>query len=254
MMRNLENKIALVTGSSRGIGKATALRLAKEGAFVVVHGKNYDAADLVVHEIVKFGGEAVAIGADLSKLTGVENLFEQLDLILKKKSKIGFDILVNNAGVGLICSLEETTEEQIDMLLSINVKAPFFVVQKSLSRMNSGGRIINISSIVTRMAMPAVGAYSMTKGAIHTMTLWLAKQLGAKQITVNSVSPGIVDTDMNADGLANPQARQYMEGLSAFGRVGAPSDIADTIAFLASDDARWVSGQNIEVSGGSFLG
>lgn len=254
MKMNLQNKIALVTGSSRGIGKATALRLAADGAFVIIHGTNEKLTGTVQQEITEHGGKATSINADISNQAGIEFLFKQLDAILKKQNKTTFDILVNNAGLGLICPLEETTEEQFDQLINMNVKAPFFITKKAISRLSDGGRIINVSSIVTRMAMPTVAAYSMTKGSINTMTLWLAKQLGPRQITVNSVSPGVIDTDMNAETLKNPEAKKYIEGLSTLGRVGKPEDVADTIAFLASDDARWISGQNIEASGGSFLG
>lgn len=254
MTTSLKNKIAFVTGASRGIGKAIALRLAQDGAFVILqYAKNKSAAEQLLKEIKQRGSDGELVCADFNSAQAVETLFEQIDKILDiQKAKI--DILINNAGIGCIQGIEEMTDAKFTELLSINVKAPFFVTQKALPRMNDGGRIVNLSSVVTRMAMPDVGAYSMTKSSLDTMTLWLAKKLGPRQITVNSVAPGIINTDMNADGLAIPQARKYMESISVFNRVGEPDDIADVVAFLASDDARWISGQRLEVSGGSFLG
>lgn len=255
-MSSLKGKVALVTGGSRGIGRAICQRLAKEGAFVVVHyGRNKTEAVATLNEIEVLGGRGALIAADLRTFAGVKHLFQEIDeLFSKVLGKAQFDILVNNAGIGMIEEIESTSEEQMDDLLSINVKAPFFVTQKAMSRLRNGGRIINITSVVTRMAMPSVGAYSMTKGAVDVLTLVLAKKLGARQITVNSVAPGVINTEMNAGSLGHPESRKYMESLSTFGRVGEVDDVADVVAFLASEDARWISGQRIEASGGTFLG
>lgn len=194
------------------------------------------------------------IESDFRLKDGVETLIKKLDDTLEANNLKGVDILVNNAGIGCICGIEEMTESQFDELFKINVKSPFFITQKILCRLHNGGRIINISSFVTRMALPMVGTYSMTKGALDSMTLFLAKQLGLRQITINSVAPGIINTEMNEQALKDIQSRKYLESLSTFDRVGEADDIADVIAFLVSDDGRWISGQRLEASGGSFLG
>ncbi|RKN83940.1 SDR family oxidoreductase [Paenibacillus ginsengarvi] len=254
-MNKLEGKIALVTGASRGIGRSIALRLAKEGAFVVVHyARRREEAEEVVRTIGQNGGNACAIGADLSTLDGIGALMAGLDeAIMKHTGANRLDILVNNAGIGQIVSLEETTEQSFDEVMRINVKAPLFVTQQTLPRLQDGGRIINISSFVTRAASPSVFAYSMTKGAIDTFTLLLAKQLGSRRITVNAIQPGIIDTEMNAATLQDPGGQKYAAGLSIFERWGQPADVADIAAFLASPDSRWVTGQCIDASGGSHL-
>ncbi|BFH59720.1 SDR family oxidoreductase [Paenibacillus azoreducens] len=254
-MKRLEGKVALVTGGSRGIGRGIALRLAEEGALVAVHyGNRFDAAEEVVSTIEANGGQAFAVGANLNSALGVEELIQSSDeQLVGRTGSHRFDILVNNAGIGTSKKLEETTEESFDEIFAVNVKAPFFLVQKSLSRLRDEGRIINISSGVTRIAMPELMAYNLTKGAINTFTLHLAKLLGPRGITANAVLPGIVDTDVNASWLYTPQGQQHATEISALGRVGEPSDIADIVAFLASFDGRWVTGQMIDATGGSHL-
>jgi len=251
----LENKVALVTGASRGIGRAIALRLAQDGAFVAVHyGRNADAANTVVQEIKANGGAAFSIQAELGTLANVYALYETLDAALNQQIGTNhFDILVNNAGIAPRVTIEETTEAIFDELIAVNVKAPFFLIQQALPRLRDGGRIINLSSGVTRIAFPDVAAYSLTKGAINTLTLLLAKQLGVRNITVNSLAPGIIDTEMNAEILADEASQKFAASLSALGRVGQPSDVADAAAFLASSDSRWVTGQYLDVTGGSHL-
>lgn len=251
----LKGKLALVTGASRGIGRSIALRLAQEGAYVLVHyGSREAEASAVVREIADSGGEAQAIGADLSTLEGIHALFAAVDGVLRTRQEgHGLDILVNNAGIGQILTLEETTEASYEEVMRINVKAPLFVTQQALSRLRDGGRIINISSFVTRVASPSVFAYSMTKGAIDTFTKLLAKQLGSRGITVNAIQPGIINTEMNAGTLQDPQGQAYAAGLSVLNRWGEPDDVADVAAFLASADSRWVTGQCLDASGGSRL-
>ncbi|MNQ97789.1 3-oxoacyl-[acyl-carrier-protein] reductase FabG [compost metagenome] len=254
-MNMLKGKTALVTGASRGIGRSIALRLAQEGALVAVHyARNKSAAEKVVQEIRNFGGTAFAIGTELSTKNSVEALFKLLDDELTEQTgSARFDILVNNAGVGLVLPIEELTEESFEEILSVNVKVPLFLTQQALTRLRDDGRIINLSSVVTRVAYPEVLGYSMTKGAINTFTLALAKHLGPRNITVNAIQPGITNTDMNAGTLQDPDGEKYASGLSAFNRVGQPEDIADIAAFLASSDSRWVTGQLIDASGGSHL-
>ncbi|MFP3391732.1 SDR family oxidoreductase [Brevibacillus sp. SIMBA_040] len=254
-MSKLEGKIALVTGASRGIGRGIALRLAREGAIVAVHyGQREKEAASVVDEILQHGGFAFSIGANLTTQDGIRDLYTTFDEELQKRTgENQFDILVNNAGIGQMLTLEEATEESVDEVLNINVKAPLFVTQHALSRLRDGGRIINISSLVTRAASPNVFTYSVSKGAINTFTLALAQQLGSRNITVNAILPGIINTEMNAGTLQNPDGQKYAAGLSVFNRWGEPDDVADIAAFLASEESRWITGQLIDASGGSHL-
>jgi len=251
-----KEKVALVTGASRGIGRAIALRLASDGALVVVHyGRNQKAARATVREIEKKGGKAFPVQADLSTLEGVGALFEAMDKGLQDLlGRREFDILVNNAGVGLGGSIEETTEPDFDELVAVNLKAPFFIMQQALPRLRDGGRIINISSATSRMAFPDEIAYAMTKAALNSITFSLAKQLAPRGITVNVVAPGITDTDFQADWFRDPKAREFAASVAALGRLGLPEDIADVVAFLASPDARWITGAFIDATGGSLLG
>ncbi|WP_152393412.1 SDR family oxidoreductase [Paenibacillus guangzhouensis] len=254
-MGMLTGKIAVVTGASRGIGRGIALRLARDGAFVVVHyGRRRHEAEGVVSEIQQHGGAAVAIGADLSTIDGIHQLYSELDIALRElRGDYRFDILVNNAGIGQILTMEEATVDSFDEVMNMNVKGPFFVTQRALPRLRDGGRIINISSFVTRVASPSVFTYSMSKGAIDVFTRALAEELGNRSITVNAIQPGIINTEMNAGTLQHQDGQQYAAGLSTFNRWGEPEDIADIAAFLASNDSRWVTGQCIDASGGSRL-
>lgn len=254
-MSKLEGKIALVTGASRGIGRGIALRLAQEGALVAVHyGKRQHQAEEVVRQIERNGGSAFTIRADFQSLKGVAELYEALDEALQARTgENRFDILVNNAGIGQMATLEETTEQSFDEVMSINVKAPLFVIQQALPRLRDEGRIINISSFVTKMALPNVFTYSISKGAINTLTSVLAQQLGKRLITVNAILPGFINTEMNAETLQDLEGQKFAAGLSTFNRWGEPEDVACIAAFLASSDSRWVTGQMIDASGGSHL-
>ena len=255
-MGTLAGKTALVTGGSRGIGRATAERLGREGAVVAVHyGRNAGAAEEAVGAIRAAGGTAFAVHAELGQDGDVETLWAEFDRqVLKHCDRAGLDILVNNAGITPRGHIEETTPAVFDEVFAVNVRAPFFLVQQGLKRLRNGGRIINVSSGATRIALTDIIAYGMTKGAIDTFTRTLAKAMGDRGITVNAVAPGIIDTDLNASWLkGNEAAEQSAAQLSALGRVGRPEDVADVIAFLASDDARWVTGQVIDATGGSQL-
>ncbi|MEK0315525.1 SDR family oxidoreductase [Cohnella sp. 56] len=254
-MTRRNGKVALVTGASRGIGRSIALRLAADGATVAVHyGSNRDRAEEIVREIRTGGGSAFAIGADLASAGGIEALFEALDGRLDGPAGgTRLDILVNNAGIGQQIGIGETTEASLDEVLNINVKAPILVIREALKRMNDGGSIINLSSAVTRIPLPNLLGYSVSKGAINTLTLNLAQELGGRGIRVNAIQPGIIDTDMNTATLQDPGGRAFAAGLSVFGRWGQPEDVADIAAFLASPDSRWVTGQLIDASGGSRL-
>ncbi|OWA35476.1 short-chain dehydrogenase [Saccharibacillus sp. O16] len=251
----LSGKTALVTGASRGIGRAIARRLASEGALVAVHyGRRVQEAEETVNLIRQEGGDAFTIGADLSHMSEIHRLYTLLDTELQARTGgRTFDILVNNAGIGRPLSFEDTTEEQFDEFMSVNVKSLFFVTQAALDRLKDGGRILNISSFVTRVASPAVMAYSLSKGAVNTFTVALAQQLGSRGITVNAIMPGYTNTEMNASAVNDPKVSAAVAAISALGRWGEPGDIADIAAFLASSDSRWITGQLLDASGGSRL-
>lgn len=253
-MSKLSGKVALVTGASRGIGRAIALALAREGAFVLVHGRQPSAeATAVVSEIESSGGAAAAVFADLQGDDGPTTLLQQTDTLLtQRRGDTGLDILVNNAGVIRRETIESVTHAEFDRTLGVNLRAPFFLIQQSLGRLRDGGRIINISSMGARAAFPSMAAYAPAKAGIEALTRLLAVQLGPRGITVNAVSPGLTDTAMNRVKLGTPAAEQVIATI-ALGRIGQPADIADVVGFVASDDARWVTGQCIEVSGGQSL-
>ena len=248
----LNEKTALVTGGGRGIGREISRRLAAEGAHVVVHyGSDQAAAQATVTAIQESGGRADALGAALGG-PDVEQaaaaLWEGFDAITD-----GLDILVNNAGTADRRGTIDTVDaDSLMRLIAVNTLAPFFVTKLALPRISDGGRIINVSTHLTRgAAQPDLIGYAMSKGAIDVFTATLGKQLGERGITVNAVAPGVVDTDMNAAWLDH--AREMVSGLSPLGRVAQPSDVADVVGFLASDDSRWITGQRIDASGGALL-
>ncbi|AJT64484.1 Versicolorin reductase 1 [Streptomyces lydicus] len=257
-MGALSGRTALVTGGGRGIGRAISERLGRDGARVGVHyGRDEAAAKETVAAIEAAGGEAFAVRAELGVPGDAEALWSAFD-----EQADGVDILVNNAGInkavdGTLKRVGEVTEEDFDRLFAVNTKAPFFIVQQGLSRLRDGGRIINTSTGLTRgAAKPELIAYAMSKGAVDVFTRTLAKDLGPRGITVNAVAPGAVDTDMNAGwlrGAENAGARTALGEISPLGRVAEPADIGDVVAFLASDDSRWVTGQWIDVTGGVLL-
>jgi NAD(P)-dependent dehydrogenase (short-subunit alcohol dehydrogenase family) len=255
MSETLKGKIALVTGASRGIGRAIAIRFGREGATVVVHyGRNRRAADGTVKAIEQADGAAFSLGVELNSAATVKKLFDLLDAELTRRfANNRFDILVNNAAIAPDSPVDATTEELFDQIFDVNAKVPFFTAQQALGRLRDGGRIINISSGASRIALPSLAAYSMTKGALDVLTLNLAKQLGSRGITVNSLAPGVTETDMNRERLTDPQFRQFGTSYAALGRIGQTEDIADVAAFLASHDARWVTGQYIDATGGGHL-
>ena len=248
---SLQGKHALVTGGSRGIGRAIAERLAHDGATVVMsYASDHTAAEDTVATITKAGGQATAIHAPFGTHGDADRLWQAYD---QATGHAGVDIIVNNAGIGRSSDLPGLTEDEFDRVFAVNVRAPFFVAQGALPRLRDHGRIINISSGLARIAMPEIMAYGSTKGALDTFSLNLAKVLGPRGITVNSVAPGITATDVTADWLGDKEAAQWAASVSALGRIGQPDDIAAVVAFLASEDGRWVSGRVVDATGGSGL-
>ncbi|GGX26851.1 SDR family oxidoreductase [Streptomyces chartreusis] len=244
----LTGRTALVTGASRGIGRAIAERLAHDGARVAVHyGSNEAAAKETVASIEAGGGSAFAIRAELGVPGDAETLWQAFD-----RHAQGVDVLINNAGMALFASIGETDEEAYDRTHAVNAKAPFFIIKHGLRRLRDEGRIINVTA-ATDAAIAPIAATHMAKGAVTTLTRSLAAELAPRGITANSVGPGFIDTDLTSGALADPGIRAHAKGVSVFGRVGTTSDVADVVAFLASPDSRWVTGQHIDATGGSLL-
>jgi 3-oxoacyl-[acyl-carrier protein] reductase len=248
-MESCKGKTALVTGASRGIGRATALALAKAGAQVLVHfGRGADEAKAVVKEIRDAGGRAEALGADLSSPKGPHDLAKQVRAIVGDR----LDILVANAGTSQAATIEETTVEDFDRLFAVNVRAPFFLVQQLLPILGERSSVVLLSSLAADSAVGNLSAYASTKGAIDTLVKHFAVALGPKGIRVNAIAPGVVPTDMS-NFAKTDQGREFTLGIQALKRMAAPEDIADAIAFLASEQARWISGDTIHLDGGSKL-
>lgn len=254
-MKTLNNKIALITGSSRGLGKAMALHLAKLGAKIIVtYNNNESAASETVAEIQSEGSDAFSVQLNTGKSETFDEFYKKVQSQLKERwNAASFDILVNNAGIIAHEMIAETSVETFEALNNIQLRGPFFMTQKALPFLNDGGRIINISTGLARFSLPGYGAYAAMKAGIEAFTRYLAKELGSRQITANVVAPGAIDTDMNAGAMQNPDFVKTISSVTALGRVGVPGDISGVVAFLASEDGRWVNGQRIEASGGMFL-
>ena len=249
-MTTLTGKTALVTGASRGIGRAIATRLAREGARVAVHyGSNEAAAKETVSAIEAAGGQSFSIRAELGVPGDAEALWAAFD-----GHADGLDILVNNAGIlGGQAEIDGVTREGFERLFAVNTTAPFFITQLALPRLRDGGRIITVGTMLTRgMAMPSAIDYAMSKAGLDVLTTALAKQLGPRGITVNIVAPGVIDTDMH-EGRRVGQALAWLSSLSPLGRLGAPADVADVVSVLASDDSRYVTAHRLDVSGGTTM-
>src|ERR1700726_5014266 len=248
-MNKLSGKTALVTGASRGIGRASALALAQGGAQVLVHfSSNEKEADAVVAEIRKGGGRAEKVGADLRQPDGPHILAKRVRAIVGDR----LDILVANAGISKTASIEDTQIEDFDTLFAVNVRAPFFLVQQLLPALCKGSNIIFTSSLAAHASVGALSAYAATKGAIDTLVKHFASALGPRGIRVNAVAPGAVETDMS-NFTKTEAGREVTLGMQALKRLAQADDIAPAVAFLASDDARWITGATIHVDGGSKL-
>ena len=247
------NKIALVTGGSRGLGKDMALSLAKKGINVILtYNSKKDEAEAVVAEIEKIGQKAAALQLSAGETKTFGAFFEQVKTVLKETFNAEkFDFLINNAGIGIYAPFAETTEEQFDELVNIHFKGVFFLTQKALVLINDGGRIVNLSSGLARFSNPGYAAYASMKGAMETLTRYMAKELGSRGIAVNIVAPGAIETDFGGGMVRdNKQVNDHIASVTALGRVGLPHDIGGVVAFLCTEDAKWINAQRIEVSGG----
>ncbi|MGX5827594.1 SDR family oxidoreductase [Mesorhizobium sp. 43Arga] len=241
MSQSLHGKTAIVTGSSRGIGRAIAEGLAAQGAAVVInYVGNQKAADEVVAGITGKGGKAIAIQADISSVSDVRRLFDETETTLG-----AIDIVVANVGVAVIKPLTEATEADFDQVFGTNAKGTFFTLQEAARRVRDGGRIIAVSTGGTKMFFTQTALYLGSKGAVEQFIRVLSRELGSRGITVNALSPGFTDTDLLPE-----RDRAVAAGMSPFGRIGAPHDVADVAVFLASDEARWLTGENIQAGGG----
>ena len=249
MITTLSGKTALVTGASRGIGRASALALAQGGAQVLVHyGRGAKEAEAVVGEIRKAGGHGDAIGADLAAPDGPHKLARQVRTIVGDR----LDIFVANAGISKAATIEDTTVEDFDKLFAVNVRAPFFLVQQLLPILHEGSSIVLLSSLGARAAVGTLSAYSATKGAVDTLVKHFAFVLGARGVRVNAVAPGVVETDMSSF-TKTDAGRDLALSMQALKRLARPDDIGGVAAFLASEEARWITGDTIHVDGGSKL-
>lgn len=244
-MSNLQGKVVLITGASRGIGAAIAQTLAGEGAKIIInYAGGQDAAGQTVNQIKQNGGDAIAVQADVSKADEVKNMF---DAAIAYYGKV--DVLVNNAGIMITKLLKDTTDEDFTRQFDINVRGTFNTLREAATKLADNGSVINMSSTTTRLMFPAYGTYVATKAAVEQLTRVFAKEVGARGINVNSISPGPTNTGLFTRGKP-PELINHLASLSAFNRLGEPEDIAKTVAFLASDEAKWINGQNIGVNGG----
>ncbi len=251
-----ESKIALVTGGSRGLGKNMALSLAKKGVNVILTYNSQQAeAQAAVAEIETLGQKAVALQLNTAEVRGFDAFYEQVRTALQTTFGTDrFDFLINNAGTAAYALFADTTEAQFDDMVNIHLKGVYFLTQKALPLLNDGGRIINISTGLARFALPGSSAYASMKGGVEVFTRYLAKELGSRGIAANVVAPGAIETDFGGGHVRdNAQLNSQISAATALGRVGLPDDIGGVIAFLCTEEARWINAQRIEVSGGQNL-
>ncbi|MGO7134795.1 SDR family NAD(P)-dependent oxidoreductase [Rhizobium leguminosarum] len=253
--QNSTSKIAIVTGGSRGLGRNTVVHLARSGVDVILtYNSNRDEAEKVVAEIEALGRKAAALQLDAGNVAAFDAFVESVREILKGWGREHFDFLVNNAGTSYHAPILETTEAEMDKLYNLHFKGVFFLTQKLLPVIEDGGRIVNLSSGLARMAMVGASAYGSIKGAVEVLTRYMAKELGPRGIAVNTVAPGAIETDFSGGMVRdNPEINRAVASMTAQGRAGVPDDIGPMIASLLSDANRWVNAQRIEVSGGMSL-
>lgn len=256
MIRTAATRITLITGASRGLGRSTALAVARTGGDVILTFRSNAAeAEAVVAEIAALGRKAVALQLDTGAVAALPAFVERLRAALRETwQRDRFDHLVNNAGHGEVASIESTTEAQFDRLVDVHFKGVFFLTQALLPLVADGGRIVNLSTGLTRFAHPGYAAYAAAKAAVEVLTVYMAKEFGARGITVNAVAPGAIETDFGGGAVRDdPEINRQIAGLTALGRVGVPDDIGPMIASLLGDANRWVTAQRIEVSGGQAI-
>jgi len=249
----MKTKIALVTGGSRGLGKDMAISLSKKGIDVVLtYNTSKEEAEKVVTEIIDRGQKAVALQFDISDISSLDNFIVRLSFALKEVWDTDkFDFLINNAGIGATVPIMEVTEELFDQLLNIHFKGVYFLTQKSIPFLNNNGGVLFISTGTTRFSLPGYSVYASLKGAVEVFTKYVAKEFGTLGIRANIVAPGAIETDFNNATLRNnPQIKSFIASQTPLGRVGMADDIGSVVAFLCTDDAKWINGQRIEVSGG----
>jgi NAD(P)-dependent dehydrogenase (short-subunit alcohol dehydrogenase family) len=248
-------KIAIVTGGSRGLGRNVVLSLARSGVdSIFTYHSNLAEAEKTIAEVESLGRRAIALRLDAGDVSSFPAFTEAVRSALKSLGSGRFDYLVNNAGTGLHKAFAETTEAEFDALYNVHFKGVSFLTQTLLPLLNDGGRIVNVSSGLARFSLPGSSAYASMKGAVEVLTRYLAKELGARGIAVNTVAPGAIATDFSGGAVRdNPELNRMVAGMTALGRVGEPDDIGPMVASLLSDDNRWITGQRIEVSGGMNL-
>src|ERR1700756_433320 len=251
----MTDKIAIVTGGSRGLGRNTAINLARRGVDIIfTYRANRAEAESLIREIEGLGRKVAAFQLDNGDIRAFDGFVDEVRKTLQSWGRERFDYLVNNAGNSLHASIEQTTEAQFDEIVNVHFKGVYFLTQKLLPLMNDGGRIVNTSSGLTRVAVPGSSAYAAAKGAVEILTRYLAKELGPRRITANVVAPGPIQTDFSGGMVRdNPEVNKMVSAMTALGRPGVPDDVGPTIAALLSDDNRWVNAQRIEVSGGLAL-
>lgn len=252
----MTQKIALITGASRGLGKSAALHLAKEGVSVVItYRNNKEEAEIVVNEIKHSGGQAAALRLDVVDVSSFSDFSDRLLAVLQETFGRGrFDFLVNNAGYGVFKPFTETTADDLDAMYAVHLKGPFLLTQTLAGLIEDGGRILNVSSGLTRFTYSGYGPYAVMKGGVEVATRYMAAELAHRQIAVNTIAPGAIETDFNGGVVRDtPEINQQIASITAMGRVGVPDDIGEAIAGLLAANSQWMTGQRVEVSGGQVL-